>query len=185
MASFPSTKQLTSYKVIPYIWHGQINPILEDEELELCDYAMHLLRDESEGDRLESNYTRQHMHLDKMVMYNIVFDDYKPVIATGTQTINEDVVRVFSRYWHFKDYRTNGKYLFDKVDNFEELKYTLDNVDSQCYIWTRDKAKGFFTKLKNHRPDVFNDWEVWPDKINILYPDNYQYVFYKGDISLL
>lgn len=185
MASFPSTKQLTTYKVIPYYWMGNINPSLEDEELELCDYAMHMMREECKGDRLEKNYTKEHMHLDKMIMYNIVFDDYKPVIGTGTQKINDNVVRVFSRYWHFKSYRTDGKYMFDKVDDFEELKYTIDNVNAKCYIWSRDKSKGFFTKLKKHRPDVFQDWIVHPEKVNLLYPNNYQYVFYKGDISLL
>ena len=185
MANKPISKQLTSYKIIPYYWQGRINPSLSDEDYKLCDNAIKLIYEECKGDRLEKNYTKDHLHLDEMLLYNILFDKSKPVMATGTQKINDNVMRVFSRYWHFKNYRTDGTKLFDKVDNFEELQYTLNLLKYKCVIWSRDKSKGFFVKLKAARPDIFNDWKIYPTKLNILYPNNNQYIFYKGDINLL
>jgi hypothetical protein len=115
-----------------------------------------------------------------------VFDGDNPVLMSGCQKITKDVVRVFSRYYHFKDYRTDGSNMFEKVDDFMELQYSLDFLSGYAgVIWTRDKSPGFFKKLKNARADIFNDWKVYPDKVKILYPDNYQYVFYTGDISSL
>ena len=121
-----------------------------------------------------------------MLLFNFVFDGDNPVLMSGCQKITKDVVRVFSRYYHFKDYRTDGSNMFEKVDDFMELRYSLDFLSSYAgVIWTRDKSPGFFKKLKNARPDIFSDWNVYPDKVKILYPDNYQYVFYTGNISSL
>lgn len=159
---------------------------LSDTDLELCRDAILLAQEESTTDRLSDNYSYNRLHLDRMVLFNIVFDNDKPVLMSGSQLINNNTVRVFSRYYHFNNYRTNGTVLLDKVDDFLELKYSLEYLNNfKLIIWTRDKSKGFFTKLKKGRPDVFADWIVHPTKEQIMYPDNHQYVFYTGDIKFL
>lgn len=150
--------------------------------------AIHQAEQESKDDRLANNYKKDNLKLDQMVMFNVVFDGANPVLMSGCQKITKDVVRVFSRYYHFKYYRTDGSNMFEKVDDFMELQYSLNFLFHLRYagvIWTRDKSPGFFKKLKKARPDIFNDWNVYPDKVKILYPDNYQYVFYTGNISSL
>jgi len=158
------------------------------QEPDLCMAAIQKAGRESIGDRLANNYTKGKLKLDQMVLFNVVLDGDNPVLMSGCQKITKDVVRVFSRYYHFKDYRTDGSNMFEKVDDFMELKYSLNFLFHLRYagvIWTRDKSSGFFKKLKKARPDIFSDWNVYPDKVKILYPDNYQYVFYTGNISSL
>ncbi len=80
--------------------------------------------------------------------------------------------------------------MFEKVDNFKELQYCVKTLNDPLIIWTREFSKGFFIKLKAARSDVFDSWNVYSDKLRIGEPplkraDNYQYVFYNGDISLL
>jgi hypothetical protein len=54
--------------------------------------------------------------------------------------------------------------------------------------WSRDKSPKFFERLKKGRSDVFANWEVHPDKINIMrtpetITDNCQSIFYTGNIN--
>ena len=72
----------------------------------------------------------------------------------------------------------DGTELLEKVDNFEELQWTLEQIHSKFIFWSRDKSPKFFEKLKEGRPDLFKDWIVHDEKINIIYPNNEQYVFY-------
>ena len=45
---------------------------LSDEDYKLCDNAIKLIYEECKGDRLEKNYTKDHLHLDEMLLYNIL-----------------------------------------------------------------------------------------------------------------
>ena len=66
------------------------------------------------------------------------------------------------------------------------LKYTLKTLsDFPLVIWTRDKGKGFFKRLKRGRPDIFKEWEVYPEQIELMYKNNYQSIFYTGDVNYL
>jgi hypothetical protein len=97
--------------------------------------------------------------------------------------VNVNSIRVFSRYFSFNKYKTDGTELLDKVDNFDELKYSLEYLNHKLIFWSRDKSPKFFHRLKDGRPDVFSKWEVHPDKLEIIYPNNNQYVFYNGDVN--
>ena len=150
----------------PYILKREIQPGDWDD-------AFEQLRLDSTGDRLENNYIKDNLHLDKM--YNFIFS-YD----------GDNLVQVFSRYYVFKKYRTDSSYLFDKTDNFSELKYSLKTLsDFKLIIWSRDKSAGFFKKLKEHRSDLFNDWKVHNKPIELMYKNNYQSIFYTGDISYI
>ena len=121
-----------------------------------------------------------------MFLYNVVFykDTYEPILVSGAQSVGENSVRVFSRYYAFEKYRTDGTQLLEKVDNFDELRYTLEYCKKHDLVfWSRDKSNKFFKRLKKGRPDIFSNWEVHPDKIEIIYPDNEQYIFYRGNIN--
>ena len=173
-------------RIISYIRDG----IRTHEDDELCHSAFLQMETERDGDRLSDNYSFSKLNLDRMVMFNFVFDGDQPVLCSGCENIYPGVVRVMSRYYHFKSYRTDGTSLLEKVDDFKELQYCVNELDVPLIIWTREFSKGFFTRLKKGRPDVFGDWEVYPDKLQIGSPplkkaNNLQYVFYKGDINYL
>ena len=183
----PKTEILPcGHKIIPFIYNKKLNMDLSQRDQTLCQAALVQMDKERIGHRLESNYSYKGIHLGKMLLYNFVFykDTIEPMFCSGSQ-IDGDSIRVFSRYFAFKKYRTDGKELLDKVDNFDELKYSLRHLDNKLIYWSRDKSPKFFERLKEGRPDVFSEWQVHPSKLEIIYPDNNQYIFYKGDINLI
>tara|TARA_B100000929_G_C15254538_1_gene334454 strand:- start:7 stop:600 length:594 start_codon:yes stop_codon:yes gene_type:complete len=187
MANYPEAKILNSgHRVVPYYYKGIVNSMLEFEDWQACDNAILQLQEERDDDRLSDNYCWKGLHLDKMFLYNVVFykDTYEPILVSGAQSVGENSVRVFSRYYAFEKYRTDGTQLLEKVDNFDELRYTLEYCKKHDLVfWSRDKSNKFFKRLKKGRPDIFSNWEVHPDKIEIIYPDNEQYIFYRGNIN--
>ena len=187
MANYPEAKILNSgHRVVPYYYKGIVNSMLEFEDWQACDNAILQLQEERDDDRLSDNYCWKGLHLNKMFLYNVVFykDTYEPILVSGAQSVGENSVRVFSRYYAFEKYRTDGTQLLEKVDNFDELRYTLEYCKKHDLVfWSRDKSNKFFKRLKKGRPDIFSNWEVHPDKIEIIYPDNEQYIFYRGNIN--
>jgi hypothetical protein len=183
----PKTETLPcGYKVVPYIYKGKFNFEVSQRDMSMCDAALHMMNTERIDHRLSDNYSRKRLNnsFSKMLMYNFVFDGVEPVFASGAQ-IDGDTIRVFSRYFGFNKYRTDGTKALDKIDNFDELKYTLKHLDNKLIYWSRDKSPNFFYKLKKGRPDVFNEWYIHPEKLEIIHPDNNQYIFYTGDINLI
>ena len=176
------------FRVIPYIHLGKYNYEVDQRDMSLCDNAIYMMGKEASADRLDENYSGRNLHLGEMYMYNFVFDGNEPVFASGAQLDNGSI-RIHSRYFGFNKYRTDGKKLLDKIDNFEELEYTLRHI-SYCGLiyWSRDKSSKFFERLKKGRPDIFSEWQVHPEKINLMRTentttDNFQNVFYTGNIN--
>jgi hypothetical protein len=172
-----------NYRIVPYIVDSQLTNI----EPELCQMAFDLMVDEKLGDKLADNYTIAALKLDKMLMWTFVFDsDNNPIHAAGCQIMSDNVIRVYSRYYAFKQFRTDSTIPLDKVDNFMDLHYWLPSLtDYPLIIWSRERSAGFFRKLQRHRADVFENWSVHPHPIEILWKDNYQHIFYTGNIAYI
>lgn len=177
----------SGYKLIPYYYNCKPNLNISEEDRVRCKKTLRQLQLDRHIDRLCDNYTVTKLKLDTMLLYNIVYDTIEdsPVFVSGTQILNNDVVRVFTRYFAFPDYRTDGTNPLQKVDDFEELKYSLKAADEyKLVIWSRDKSSGFFSRLKSGRPDVFSDWNI-SSSIELMFKNNYQYIFYTGDSKYL
>jgi len=172
------------FRVIPYIVNGEINEELSEEDFKMCDQTFRSLQLERRRDRLSYNYAYGNINFGSMLFYNVVYDveNDKPVFISGTQILNDECVRVFSRYFVFPKYRTDGNKLLDKIDDFQELEYVLDSIPDEykLVVWTRDKSPTFFKKLKDGRPDVFSDWEVYDSSIKLMWENNDQFIFYRG-----
>jgi|TARA_B100000470_G_scaffold219154_1_gene205563 hypothetical protein len=178
LAANPHTEILPSgYKVIPYIFRGKLNFELSQRDQTLCQVALEKMFKERHSHRLADNYSRDKLHLGKMYMYNFVFDGDEPVFCSGVQNVTDKVVRVFSRYFAFEKYKTDGTTLLEKNDNFEELQYAMHWIRDRIIFWSRDKSPKFFERLKV-KNELFSEWTVHPTKINIIYPNNEQYIFY-------
>jgi len=166
-------------KIKPYILKGIKQP---------GDYTelFRQLQLDSIGDRLAVNYRLHKLNLGRMYNFNFVMDGDEPVQVSGTEICSDNVVRVFSRYYVFKEYRTDSKKPLDKTDDFQELQFTLSTLDRfPLVIWSRDKNAGFFKRLKKGRPDLFENWHVHDQQVELMYKENFQSIFYTGDISYL
>ena len=179
------------FKLIPYIYRGRVNNFLTEEEFRFCNETFDQLEKESESHRLSKNFSRKNLHLDKMFLFSILTDPESgaPVFVTGVQRVGSYSARVFSRYYVFEKFRTKPSVssMFDKIDNFQVLQFELSEaLDTYPFIfWSRDKGVSFFRRLKSKKLDIFNDWNVHNEKVEIIYPGNIQGIFYlnNGDRS--
>jgi len=170
-------------KIIPYIENKQVNA----QHKTLCETALHKMYRECCNDRLAENYSDNTMRLNKMEMYCFLFDENnKPVQASGCQILSENVVRIYSRYYVFKDFRTANTARLDKTDNFLDIDYCLPKLEKfPLIICSRDKSPSFFKKLKKTRPEVFSSWHIYPSEIELMWRNNFQHIFYTGDVTYI
>lgn len=170
-----------NFTIKPYILCGE-------KQQGNFDYLFAALENDSVGERLENNYKGKMLHLDKMYNFNFLVNGNDPILVSGSQICSPNVCRVFSRYYVFKKFRTNNQQkLLNKIDNFFELQYTMETLQNKfkLIIWSRDKSVGFFKKLKKQRSDLFYNWKVYDKPIELMYKNNYQFIFYTSDISYL
>lgn len=170
------------YKVIPFIVNGTYNKILNTEDAEIACESVGLLKQDCKEDRLERNYT-DWLYFERFAIYSVLWDidKMRPVLTTGAQQTSAETIRLFSRYYLFKDYRTKMQDgMFNKIDNFETDMFhkTLLEKSYPFIFWSRDKSKGFFEKISKHK--MFKDWRVFPKPVEILYKDNFQHIMYTG-----
>lgn len=174
-------------RILPYIVNGKENNKLSMNDLNVCRIAIENMQTESKKDRLGENYNK-FLNLDKMAMYCVVLDKNKPIMCSGAQHMSLNCCRLFSRYYLFDDYRTlHTNNLYDKVDNFKTDMYMLEQLKDKykLFFWSRDKGTGFFKRIKNARNDIFYNWHVYEDLIEILWTGNNQGIMYTGDINYI
>ncbi|GEM_PF-944323 len=169
---------------IPYILHGKENAALTNKSLELCKSSLKILGEESASEDLSNNYQLNGLHLNKMLSFKIIYnlEENEPVFISGLQRIGDNSARVFSRYYVFKKYRTipSRSNLYSKLDDFEVLQNDIEEFSTEFpfLFWSRERGTSFFKGLKRSRPDVFSEWTIHPTKVEIIYPKNYQGIFY-------
>tara|TARA_B110000503_G_scaffold140660_1_gene232113 strand:- start:2467 stop:3057 length:591 start_codon:yes stop_codon:yes gene_type:complete len=170
------------FRIIPYIVEGKENLSLTSHEILMCRNSIENMKYDSANDRLTNNYSLN-LNLDSMYLYSLYWDALlqKPVMFSGAQVMSDNCCRLFSRYYLFTKYRTqHTTNLYAKVDDFEVDKFHLEHTKSKYpfIFWSRDKGTGFFKRLKTARPDIFNDWLVYPNLIELLWENNKQGIMY-------
>ena len=88
----------------------------------------------------------------------------------------------------FNEYRTkHTDNLYAKVDDFETDMYMLNELKDKykLFFWSRDKGARFFKRIKAVRADIFNEWNVHSEPVEILWKDNIQGIIYTGDINYI
>ncbi len=172
------------YTWIPLIYKGEENPELSPEQLGAAKRSIEKLQVDRLSHRLSDNYRVDRLHLQKMFIYSVVYDftSERPVMVTGVQSVGPSSARVFSRYFVFPEYRSQqvpGEFL-EKSDDFEVLQIETEATAAHYpfLFWSRDKGSRFFERIKAARADVFSHWKVHSGKLEILYKDNFQGIFY-------
>jgi hypothetical protein len=170
----------SNLELVPYIENGKRTYINDSR----CNDAFLQMQLESESDKLGKNYKFDELNLDEMYNFNFIFDGDEPVQASGCQIMSPNVVRVCSRYYLFDDYRTDNTNPLNKIDDFYELQYSLKLLKQfPLIIWSREKSPSFFRRIKEARSDIFSEWEVYHDRVELKFKNNFQSIFYTGDIS--
>ncbi len=174
------------YLAITAIWNGKINPHISDEYLNKFNNAMALMAMESVDDRLYNNYVGN-LKLSEQFLYTMLWvtSKNKPALMTGAQIMAHNAVRLYSRYYIFKEYRVKGlgdPRTTDKLDNFEiiDLHSSICEKYFKYLFISRDRGSSAFKKFKIQRPDIFHDWHVIKNRVEVKYPDNWQGCVVKG-----
>lgn len=168
------------YTAIPLVVNGQ-SPSRQVSDIAQRTFT--LLEKDSADDKLASNYTFSGLKLHEMLIYTVLWDfkQDQPVLVTGAHQMTPNTCRLFSRYYLFKDYRTgtdNNRY--DKVDDFQLDLWHYQYLKDTCnfFFWSREKGNKFFSRIKQIRPDIFLDWQVLPNDIQLIWENNWQGIFY-------
>ena len=170
------------YTVIPIIVNGT-SPSKQFNDI--ASKTIPLLEQDSANDKLAWNYTYKGLKLKDMAIFSVLWDYQKdqPVLVTGAQHMTDNTCRLFSRYWLFSNYRTNQtNQKFNMVDDFQVDLFHYEHLKQQYpfFFWSREKGSKFFERIKNKRPDVFENWQVYKDTIELVWKDNWQGILYTG-----
>lgn len=175
------------YTVVPIIVNGQT------PDKNVNDIAMRtlpLLEADSANDKLADNYTLRGLKLQDMLIYSVLWDYQmdRPVLCTGAQHTSKNTCRLFSRFWLFSDYRTtqtNQK--FNQIDDFQIDLWHMQQLQDRYpfFFWSREKGNRFFQRIKQKRPDVFDNWNVHNENIELIWKNNWQGILYTGSAEYL
>lgn len=179
----------SGYVALTMIWNGKPNPELSESDQARCEYAIAKQATDSVNDRLSNNY-EANLKLSNMFLYTVLWDPEadQPVQIAGAQMMGR-AVRLYSRYYIFSDYRVRGHgnlNTTDKLADFDLLRLHLkisEHFFDYVFI-SRDKGVKAFHRLKRSRPDVFSDWYVIPDQVELCYPGNFQGCMVRGECDI-
>ncbi len=179
----------SGYVALTMIWNGNTNPEISESDLARCEYAIEKQASDSVTDRLSNNY-EANLKLSDMFLYTVLWDQVadQPVQIAGAQMMGR-AVRLYSRYYIFSDYRIRGHgnlNTTDKLADFDLLKLHLkisEHFFDYVFI-SRDKGVRAFHRLKRSRPDVFSDWYVIPEMVELCYPGNTQGCMVRGESDI-
>ena len=48
---------------------------------------------------------------------------------------------------------------------------------------SRDTNPKYFNRLKKYRGDVYGDFEIYPETVELLFKDNHQNLFYRSNMT--
>jgi len=183
--TFYNNNKSIYYKWLPFIYMGQFNPDLEGNDVKKVMLSIETLFNETQTDshRLAKNYGVSMLKYEQMYVFGIVWDMNKsaPVCISGLQDIGSVCGRLLSRYYVFADYRPNGKNTFkNDIDDYAMLKIQklMGERHFKLMFISRDTNPKYFQRLKKYRKDVYSEFEVHPQKVQLLYQDNWQNIFY-------
>ena len=130
----------------------------------------------SSKDPLAKNYGVD--AIDKMVEYGYMVDENDEIAyMSGVQPFGEGLLRVESRTWINPKYR---KFMWNPPDNYELTMTQYNNHKFKLIFKSREKSPAGHLRSQKLN-DFFKDWILYPNKIELGFKDNWQWIMYKGD----
>lgn len=132
------------------------------------------------NDRLSSNYVIK--AIDRMQEYGYVFnsDQRDLVYMVGLEDFGNGYFRSESRLFVHPTYRRR---IWRSPDNYETVKRQIFNhrEDTRFLFKSREGASPGGFLISQRLDNYFNDWYVYPTKIELKYKDNIQWIMYHGE----
>ena len=171
------------FSYIELIREGKVNNLsMEDFNRALSFNEMRVL-ETINGDRLKNNYGPGKVRYNNMWSYGIVYDKdtNKPVCSSGLQKTSKNTARLLTRYYCYKDYRPTNPFL-DDIDDYLSLYIQMTySKDFPILYVSRDRGDKYFKRLSKYR-EVYRGFKFYPGRIELMFKDNYQNIFYKSDL---
>lgn len=154
-------------------------PVKIDNEKNYDDnFLNHLKSANANGDRLSGNYDIQ--NIDRMREYGFVYNKSKKdlVYMVGIQDFDDGIYRIESRLYVHPNYR---KSFWKSPDNYETIKHQINNLkDKSNFLFKSREGKNTASfKISARYDNFFNDWQIYKDKIELKWKNNYQWIMYK------
>lgn len=131
------------------------------------------------GDALANNYTLK--QIGRMQEYGYVYnqDPNDLVYMVGLENFHSGAYRIESRLYMHPNYRRR---YWRSPDNYETVKRQISNHMDTCqFLFKSREAENPAGFLISARLDsYFNDWVVYPTKIELRYRNNWQFIMYKN-----
>ncbi len=166
---FEIQKLNCGYFYKPVILNG-----LEDFDVSFID---HLNRIASGGDSLKKNYNLKAIR--RMLEYGYVYNavDSDLVMMVGIQDFHGGCFRAGSRTYVHPSYR---RMLFSSPDGLEVTSMQiLNHVKKANFLFESRFAENTGTLRWLMRNPLFAEWQIYPQKIQLAYRDNWQWIMYK------
>jgi len=182
-----SFKLPCGYTVIPIV----VNGLTPNKDVhDIATRTLSSLEVDSATDKLADNYTIKGLKLHKMAIFSVLWDygNDRPVLVTGAQHTSKNTCRLFSRFWLFSDYRTTQtNQMFNQIDDFQIDLWHMQQLKDRYsfFFWSREKGNRFFQRIKQKRPDVFANWHVHSENIELIWKNNWQGILYTGNADYL
>ena len=138
------------------------------------------------NDRLSANYNLK--AIQRMVEYGYVFneDPKDMVMMVGIEDFGNRAYRIESKLFVHPKYRSS---FWRSPDDYETVKYQISKhkSDSQFLFKSREAKNPAALKVSARLDSFFQDWFIYPEKIELRYKDNWQWIMYKrsmgGDVK--
>lgn len=160
-------------------------PVVFDGDVKIdSTFESHMNRISKSDDFLAPNYTLEYTYR-TMQEYGYVYDGDPSnlVMMVGLQKIGDEIYRSGSRTYVDPKYRT--KY-FRSPDNLEVSALQINRYieGARMIFESRQYSTPGLFKHFIRNTDLFKDWKIYPKKVEILYPYNYQWIMYTGELLL-
>lgn len=129
-------------------------------------------------DSLSENYTFQAIM--RMTEYGYITNsDNDVVYMTGLEDFGNGILRIESRTWINPKYRRK---FWKCPDDYQTVLLQINNhVRETNMLFKSREAKntaGF--KISARLNNYFDNWEIYPEEIELRYEDNWQWIMYKN-----
>lgn len=159
----------------------KINGNLLNEDI----FIKHLNSAYNQSDKLSKNYTLE--AINRMFEYGYVYNSNPTdlVYMTGIENFGNNIYRIESRLYTAPKYR---KKIWTSPDNYETVIHQISNLPDNVAMLFKSRETnnpaGVMHCKKIHV--FFKDWQLFPEKIELKYVNNWQWIFYnnlKGNVD--
>lgn len=144
------------------------------------EYTHDDLFEETIGQIQDHNENFKALNLDKYMEYGYMADGDEIVAMCGITDFGYGCYRVESGCWIHPKYRGNYFKRDNKYNHYELSAYQMSKFEDSVNVWFKSRVAKNPAGIARVIPE---GWKVYPKMIELCWPNNWQWVVYKGDID--